>query len=80
MLHNFVLQPYYWRILFSPGSCPRPIVTFESAVNCRADYGGCRYDSECGSNQKCCRNEDCHYSECKDSVIVQDVSTRIFLV
>lgn len=43
------------------------------AARCLQDFGGCRFDSQCDVNEKCCENPDCGYKECQ-APITQNVS------
>ena len=59
------------------GSCPAtdedvPLIT--NPQDCMMDYVGCRFDSECSGDQKCCSSAGCGYSECKSPKPLQDVS------
>ena len=37
---------------------------------CRLDFVGCQFDSECGGNQKCCKNVNCGYNQCQAPQVV----------
>ncbi|KAF6035317.1 hypothetical protein EB796_006366 [Bugula neritina] len=43
------------------GQCPK--ITHVND-GCIADYVGCRYDSECEEDEKCCMNTNCGYKKC----------------
>ena len=41
---------------------------------CRLDFVGCQLDSECGGNQKCCKNVNCGYNQCQAPQVVSYTS------
>ena len=62
-LHALLISVYH---ILTTGRCPRE--KKRSSPPCIADFAGCTYDSECNTNEKCCRNSKCGYKECKKAV------------
>ncbi|XP_067941130.1 keratin-associated protein 16-1-like [Watersipora subatra] len=47
------------------GFCPVKSSSLHKENDCAADFIGCQHDAECSGADKCCKNFNCGYNECK---------------